>query len=124
MYAWRKLRALGAVLLHDSVWVLPATPRTREQLVWLAAEITEMGGDAFLWHGALLVPHEAAALQDQFAAAVEMEYQQVLEALTHPDPDLRALSDRYARARRRDYFQSPLGPVVRDRLLHYGEENA
>ncbi len=28
---WRKLKRLGALLLHDAVWVLPATPWTREQ---------------------------------------------------------------------------------------------
>src|SRR5215213_12001994 len=25
---WRKLRRLGAILLHDAVWVLPRSPRT------------------------------------------------------------------------------------------------
>ncbi len=30
VYVWRKLKRLGALLLHDAVWVLPATPSTRE----------------------------------------------------------------------------------------------
>lgn len=123
VYVWRKLKALGALLLQDAVWVLPGTPRTREQLLWLAAEITELGGDAFLWHGQCLVPRQAEALRSQFAAEVEMEYQQVLTALAEPAPDLRALSDRYARARRRDYFQSAFAEVVRDRLLRHGQED-
>jgi hypothetical protein len=38
VYIWRKLKRLGALLLHDAAWVLPATPRTREQFQWLAAE--------------------------------------------------------------------------------------
>src|SRR6476659_8841428 len=29
---WRKLKRLGAILLHDSVWVLPPSPRTIEEL--------------------------------------------------------------------------------------------
>src|SRR6266567_9517091 len=37
-YVWRKLKKLGAVLLHDAVWVLPATAWTREQLQWLSVE--------------------------------------------------------------------------------------
>ena len=37
--AWRKLKRLGAILLQDAVWVLPATPHTREDFQWLAAEI-------------------------------------------------------------------------------------
>ncbi|MBI4631856.1 MAG: ChrB protein, partial [Chloroflexi bacterium] len=41
VYVWRKLQRLGALTLHDSVWVLPNTPRTREQFQWLATEIQE-----------------------------------------------------------------------------------
>ena len=41
---WRKLKRLGALLLHDAVWVLPATPWTREQFQWLAVEIGLQGG--------------------------------------------------------------------------------
>jgi len=44
VYTWRKLKRLGAVLLHDAVWVLPDLPRTAEQVQWLTAEIEEMGG--------------------------------------------------------------------------------
>src|SRR5258708_35465239 len=43
---WRKLKRLGALLLHDAVWGLPATPWTREQFQWLAGEIGERGGGA------------------------------------------------------------------------------
>src|SRR5829696_8821454 len=50
---WRKLKRLGAILLHDAVWVLPPSPRTREELQWLTAEIRERGGDALLWEASL-----------------------------------------------------------------------
>ena len=56
VYVWRKLKRLGAVLLHDAVWLLPITGYTREQLQWLAAEINEMGGEALLWESHLLSP--------------------------------------------------------------------
>ena len=52
---WRKLKRLGALLLHDAVWVLPATPWTREQFQWLAVEIGELGGEAHLWESHLLL---------------------------------------------------------------------
>jgi hypothetical protein len=45
---WRKLKRLGALLLHDAVWVLPATPATLEQFQWLATEIEEMEGTAMV----------------------------------------------------------------------------
>lgn len=46
---WRRLRRLGAVLLHDAVWVLPTDAKTREAFEWLAEEIEEQGGTAFVW---------------------------------------------------------------------------
>ncbi len=52
---WRKLKRLGALLLHDAVWVLPATAWTREQFQWLAVEIGELGGEAYLWESHLLL---------------------------------------------------------------------
>ena len=45
VYVWRQMKQLGAILLQDAVWVLPETPRTREQFQWLAAEISELGGE-------------------------------------------------------------------------------
>ncbi|MDA8198103.1 MAG: hypothetical protein M0Z54_01555 [Thermaerobacter sp.] len=117
VYVWRKLRGLGAVLLQDGIWVLPATPRTREHFVWLAAEITELGGTAHAWQGVLLHPAESAALRAQVVAAVESEYQQILDSLQDPAADRTALSRRYVLARRRDYFDSPLGHAVRAELL-------
>ena len=41
-YVWRKLKRLGALLMHDAVWVLPVTPWTHEQLQWLVVEIGEL----------------------------------------------------------------------------------
>jgi hypothetical protein len=38
---WRKLKKLGAILLHDALWVLPATPALQEQGLWLATEVAE-----------------------------------------------------------------------------------
>jgi hypothetical protein len=49
VFVWRKLKKLGAILLHDSAWVLPATPQTTEHFRWLAAEIVELKGDATVW---------------------------------------------------------------------------
>jgi hypothetical protein len=37
------------VLIHDAVWVLPADAKTREAFDWLAEEIEEQGGTAWIW---------------------------------------------------------------------------
>src|ERR671939_1470865 len=45
---WRRLRALGAVALKRSAYLLPDTPERYEDFQWLAQEIQREGGDATL----------------------------------------------------------------------------
>ncbi len=92
VYVWRKLKTLGALLLHDSVWVLPDTAWTAEQFQWLAAEITELHGDAMLWQAHLTLPGQEETLIHRFLAASEAEYQPIWQALQHEAPDRSALS--------------------------------
>lgn len=114
---WRKLKRLGALLLHDAVWVLPATPWTREQFQWLAVEIGELGGEAHLWEARLLLNGQAEALAHQFQARVDAAYQEILDELEQDDADLVALSRRYQQVRAQDYFHSEMGTHVRARLM-------
>jgi hypothetical protein len=114
---WRKLKRLGAVLLHDAVWVLPATERTREQFQWLAAEIIELEGEALVWEATLAQPGQAEALTRQFLAQVEPGYAALLDELGRDGADLAALSRRYQHLQAGDYFRSPLGETVRAALL-------
>src|SRR5438552_3618553 len=95
VYVWRKLKRLGAILLHDSVWVLPPTPYTREQLQWLSAEIVEMEGEAMLWEATLASPEQDAALVQQFKTQAESAYSEILAQLQDKNCDLEALSCRY-----------------------------
>ena len=114
---WRKLKRLGALLLHDAVWVLPATPWTREQFQWLTVEIGELGGEAYLWEAHLLLNGQAEALVQQFQARVDAAYQEILNEVEQEDADLVALSRRYQQVRAQDYFHSELGRHVRERLM-------
>jgi hypothetical protein len=116
VYVWRKLRRLGAVLLHDAAWVLPATPQTREQFQWLAAEIAELGGEASLWESHLVLGGGEKLVQS-FLAEVHAEYDEILADLARKSPDLAALSRRYQQVRAQDYFRSPKGEKVRKALL-------
>jgi hypothetical protein len=43
---WRKLRALGAVPLRKSVYLLPPTPDNFERFQWLGQEVQKDGGEA------------------------------------------------------------------------------
>ena len=116
-YVWRKLKRLGALLLHDAVWVLPATPWTREQFQWLAVEILELGREAHLWESCLVLPSQEDSLREQFQTRVDTVYQEMLTELEREDADLTALSRRYQQVKTQDYFQSELGQRVRTRLL-------
>jgi hypothetical protein len=117
VYVWRKLKRLGAILLHDSVWVLPPTPYTREQLQWLAAEIIEMEGEALLWDASLLAPQDDSSLVEQFQKQVENVYADILAELREKNCDLESLSRRYQQAQITDYFHSEMGQQVRQALI-------
>lgn len=117
VFVWRKLKQLGAVALQDAVWVLPHTPRTQEQLQWLAAEITELPGEALLWEADQVYFTDPKMLERQFTEPVEAEYREIMSALKKKAPDLAALSKRFQAAQARDYFPSELGRRTRDTLL-------
>lgn len=116
-YVWRKLKRLGALLVHDAVWVLPATPWTQEQLQWLAVEILELGGDAHVWVSHELLVGQEEALIQQFQQRVDRVYKEILDALKQEDADLIALSRKYQQVKMQDYFQSAQGELVRTQLL-------
>ncbi len=45
---WRRLQALGAVALKNSVYLLPFTPENYERFQWLTQEVAKSGGEATL----------------------------------------------------------------------------
>jgi hypothetical protein len=71
---WRRLRRLGALLLHDAVWVLPADAKTREGFEWLAEEIAEQGGTAFAWEALSLDEPQNRELVRRFRAEADGRY--------------------------------------------------
>ncbi len=120
VFVWRKLKQLGAIALQDAVWVLPQAPRTQEQFEWLAAEITELKGEAMLWEAEQLHATDAASLRRQFTEPVETEYREIMAALKKKGRDLAALSKRFEEAHARDHFASALGRQTREKLLAAG----
>jgi len=117
VYVWRKLRKLGAIALQDAAWVLPATPKTQEHFQWLAAEISELGGESRVWSATLLLEFATEPLRKQFLAQVEAEYKTILVELRRKRPDLSALARQFQQVLGRDYFSSDLAQTVRKRLL-------
>lgn len=117
VYVWRKLKQLGALALQDAVWVLPASDRCREQFQWLAAEISELGGESTLFDGELLMGCSDAAMRARFEQPVQAAYEEILTKLDSTQPDLADLSKRYQQTLSHDFFRSPLAERIRKKLL-------
>lgn len=115
---WRKLRRLGAVQLVDGLVGLPATARTREQLDWLADEVVEAGGEAWVWVARAGSEAQQRALAARMAAAVAEEYEAVLaeaESAVEADGATRRLVDRLRRELRRIEARDHASPAERER---------
>lgn len=116
---WRKLRRLGAVQISDGLVALPAGARTREQLEWIAEDVTDSGGSAAIWLARPATRAQQHGLEQVMAAARAAEYQAVIaraaEAAALSDPAARSAAARRLRGelrgiQRRDYFP----PAERD----------
>ncbi len=77
---WRKLRRLGVVQLVDGLVALPADARTREQLEWVAEEVTEAGGEATVWLGRPGSRAQERMLAERMAEVVRIDYLAVIGA--------------------------------------------
>jgi len=130
--AWRRLKRLGAVLLHDAIWILPDDSRTREAFEWLAQEAEEQGGSGFVWQSIALSPDKDRRLVDQFRHQADMRYAEIArsaqaiggavlrgrrrgarvrpppqDTLSHALRQLRGLERALRLEHRRDYFRAP-----------------
>lgn len=117
VYTWRKLKRLGAILLHEAVWVMPDLPRTAEQFQWLVTEIQEMGGNAYYWRANTISSEDDQFLVEQFKEQVDAVFSSLLKQLDKSRVDLQEISGQYQQASLQDFFHSELGILVRDRLM-------
>ena len=77
---WRRLKRIGAAVLHDAIWLLPADARTREAFEWLAEEIEEQGGTALVWEAASFDAAQDDRVVAQFRAAADERYAAIAES--------------------------------------------
>lgn len=124
---WRSLRRLGAAVLTPGAAILPHREDLQEQLDWLAQEIEDQGGDAWVLPVTELSQVEERKVRDQMRADRQAEYEELradaqaflVRAPEHPGPDddyalrlrtekeLVALQRRFRKIRARDYCDSP-----------------
>ena len=116
VYIWRKLKRLGAILLHEAIWVLPDQPRTAEQIQWLTAEIQEMGGSAYSWRANTILGEDDESITEQFKEQVDAVFSELLKKLEKSKADLEEISRQYQQAVTQDFFHSKIGLQVRKKL--------
>ena len=71
---WRRLQALGAVPIKNSVYVLPNTEDAREDFEWVLREIRQQGGEASLCEARLVDGLTDDEIQTSFRTAREGDY--------------------------------------------------
>jgi len=117
---WRRLQAMGAVAIKNSVYVVPRSDETQEDFEWLLREIVKGGGDASICEARFIEGLEDDGVKAIFNAARESDYRQLAD-------EARAITERgssrdnafqleteIARLRRRlaavaaiDFFEAP-----------------
>jgi hypothetical protein len=76
---WRRLQALGAVIVKNAVYALPSSEETQEDFAWLAREIVELGGEAFVCEADLVEGLGDSELRQMFVAARNEDYARLAE---------------------------------------------
>jgi hypothetical protein len=78
---WRRLQRCGALYLQDSVSIVPATSELAENMQWIADEIRELGGEAYLFRATASAPAEDDRIVARFAGASRQEVVRLTEQL-------------------------------------------
>jgi hypothetical protein len=123
---WRRLRALGAVALKRSAYLLPDTPERYEDFQWLAQEIQRDGGDATLIRVQQIENVSPGEVLRLFNEPRDADYRQLAGRYRKlfPQLDKKSLSPRtqeelvrlskdHRRIRDIDFFDAPGGAEVR-----------
>ncbi|MGH7949829.1 MAG: chromate resistance protein ChrB domain-containing protein [Candidatus Binataceae bacterium] len=130
---WRRLQSLGAVAIKNSVYVLPRSDQTQEDLEWILREIVEGGGQASICEARFVEGLSDDQVQALLDAARDADYAQLVEEARRIGDELSAagldterrnqLDAEAARLRRRfsetaaiDFFGAP-GREVADGML-------
>jgi len=82
---WRRLQALGAVPIKNSVYALPFSDQAMEDFQWLRKEIAAGGGDASVCRAVFVDGLSDAQIESLFRSARDVEYAEVTRAAEQPD---------------------------------------
>ena len=124
---WRRLRAIGAVALKRTVYLLPDTPDHYELFQWLAQEIQRAGGEATLLRVEQIENMSSGEIVQLFHEARNSDYRRLggryrkllqsldrKSAATNPRvlAELAQLQRDYEKLHELDFFEAPEGAEV------------
>jgi hypothetical protein len=126
----RRLSALGAVALKNTVYVLPRSESAQEDFAWVLREIAEAGGEAIVVGATLIEGSTDADVEALFQAARAADFDRIVERAAKldaalrrrrsPPPraaaELRRLEAQLATAVAMDFFEAPGREVAEGRL--------
>jgi hypothetical protein len=128
---WRRLQQVGAVVLRNSLYVLPVTDEAREDFNWVREEIRTAGGQVSVLEASAVDGYTDQELVDQFRRLRTSEYEALAKAirdvgrrdtkLERRAADiarvLRGMRERFGVIQARDYFAAPGRDLV-DKALN------
>lgn len=76
---WRRLQQLGAVAIKQSVYVMPLSEQSREDLSWTLKEIVEGGGDGSISEARFMEGLSDEQIIAQFRNARKSDYEKLIQ---------------------------------------------
>lgn len=82
----RRLQRIGAVQIKSTVYLLPNTPDSLEDLQWVRSEIVELGGSALICEASFLAGISDEEIDAMLRTQAEDVAQDVARAVEHVEP--------------------------------------
>ncbi len=79
--AWRRLQRIGALYLQDGVSIVPATSELAENMQWIADEIQELGGTAYLFRATATASEQDDRIETRFAETSRTDALRLLDGV-------------------------------------------
>jgi hypothetical protein len=113
---WRRLQAIGAVPIKNSIYVLPNRPAAKEDFEWLRKEITQMKGAASVFLADSISDVEDAEIVRTFQEARAKEFDALIQAARGLTADIKdGLSGGYIKETLLDRLEKRLSALKTDR---------
>ncbi|WP_242966864.1 Chromate resistance protein ChrB [Desulfosporosinus sp. FKA] len=134
---WRSLKKLGAVNIHQSLWLLPLNDENYTALSMVASNISENQGEVLLMQTIAMEDSYEKAMISRFNKAREIEYEEIIDKCNdyfaeinkeierknftfaeaeENEEELEKLLSWFEKVKLRDVFASPLREVTEKKL--------